>query len=58
MPFLRSMGFGGMLIPLVSVAVVLTLLPALLAAIGPRVDWPRIRHEGNASARLDGLGRG
>ena len=49
-PFLRSMGLGGMLIPLVSVAVVLTLLPALLGGIGPRVDWPRIRNE-NAAAR-------
>ena len=29
-PLLRSMGFGGMLIPLVSVIVVLTLLPAML----------------------------
>src|SRR6185436_5902849 len=48
-PFLRSMGFGGMFIPLVSVAVVLTLLPALLSSIGPRVDWPKIRHEGRAS---------
>ncbi|MGI8888074.1 MAG: MMPL family transporter, partial [Nocardioidaceae bacterium] len=48
-PFLRSMGLGGMLIPLVSVAVVLTLLPALLSSIGPRVDWPRIRHEATAS---------
>ena len=45
-PFLRSMGLGGMLIPLVSVAVVLTLLPAILGGIGPRVDWPRIREEG------------
>ncbi|CUR58724.1 conserved membrane hypothetical protein [metagenome] len=48
-PFLRSMGIGGMLIPLVSVAVVLTLLPALLSSIGPRIDWPRIRKEGVAS---------
>jgi RND superfamily putative drug exporter len=48
-PLLRSMGLGGMLIPLVSTAVVLTLLPALLGGIGPRVDWPRIRHEGNPS---------
>ncbi len=48
-PFLRSMGLGGMLIPLVSVSVVLTLLPALLSSFGPRVDWPRIRHEGVAS---------
>ncbi len=48
-PFLRSMGLGGMLIPLVSVAVVLTLLPALLGGIGPRIDWPRIRKEGVAA---------
>jgi RND superfamily putative drug exporter len=48
-PFLRSMGIGGMLIPLVSTAVVLTLVPALLASIGPRVDWPRVRHERSAS---------
>ncbi len=38
-----------MLIPLVTVAVVLTLLPALLSSIGPRIDYPRIRHEGKAS---------
>jgi RND superfamily putative drug exporter len=48
-PFLRSMGLGGMLIPLVSVTVVLTLLPALLSKIGPRVDWPRIRHDAVAA---------
>ena len=48
-PLLRSMGFGGMLIPLCSVAVVLTLLPAMLAAVGPRVDIPHIRKEGTAS---------
>jgi len=48
-PFLRSMGIGGMLIPLVSVSVCLTLLPALLSKIGPRIDYPRIRHEGVAS---------
>ena len=48
-PLLRSMGLGGMLIPLVSTLVILTLLPALLGGIGPRVDWPRIRHEGKPS---------
>ena len=48
-PFLRSMGLAGMLIPLVSVAVVLTLLPALLGGLGPRLDWPRIRKEGTAA---------
>ena len=48
-PFLRSIGYGGMLIPLVSVLVSITALPALLASVGPRVDWPRIRHEDQAS---------
>jgi len=48
-PFLRSMGLGGMLIPVVSTIVVLTLLPALLGGIGPRIDWPKIRHENKAS---------
>ncbi len=48
-PALRSVGVGGMLIPLISVAVSLTLLPALLGGIGPRVDWPRLRHEAKAS---------
>ncbi len=48
-PLLRSMGIGGMLIPLVSVAVVLTLLPVLLASVGPRIDVPRLRQEGSAS---------
>jgi putative drug exporter of the RND superfamily len=48
-PLLRSMGIGGMLIPLVSTAVILTLLPAMLGSIGPKVDWPRIRHEDKPS---------
>jgi RND superfamily putative drug exporter len=48
-PGLRSVGYGGMLIPLVSTSVALTLLPALLGGIGPRVDWPRVRHESSAS---------
>ncbi len=48
-PFLRSIGIGGMLIPLVSVAGCLTLLPILLSTIGPGVDRPRIRHEAQAS---------
>jgi RND superfamily putative drug exporter len=37
-PFLRSIGIAGMLIPLVSVAVAITLLPVVLATIGPRLD--------------------
>jgi RND superfamily putative drug exporter len=47
--FLRSVGVSGMLIPLISVAVALTLLPVILQTVGPRLDWPRIRHEQRAS---------
>ena len=57
-PFLRSIGVGGMLIPLVSVAVATTLLPAFLSTIGPRVDWPHIRHENTASRFWLRWGRG
>ena len=35
-PFLRSIGLAGMLIPLISVVVSATLLPVILDAIGPR----------------------
>ena len=48
-PFLRSIGYGGALIPLASVLVTLTLTPAILGGIGPRVDWPKIRHESESS---------
>jgi RND superfamily putative drug exporter len=48
-PGLRSVGYGGMLIPLISTGVALTLLPAVLGGMGPRVDWPRVRHEARAS---------
>jgi RND superfamily putative drug exporter len=48
-PFIRSIGIGGMLIPLISVAVTLTLVPAILAGIGPRLEWPRLRQEAKPS---------
>ena len=48
-PFMRSMGMGGALIPLASVLTTLTLTPAILSSIGPKVDWPKVRHENNAS---------
>ncbi len=47
-PFLRSVGYGSILIPLVSTLVALTLLPVLLATVGPRLDWPRLRKERSA----------
>jgi RND superfamily putative drug exporter len=48
-PALRSIGIGGMLVPAVSVAVTLTLLPALLATVGQRIDWPRRNRPAAAS---------
>jgi RND superfamily putative drug exporter len=50
-PFLRSIGIAGMLIPFVSVAVAITLLPVVLATIGPRLDRRHARradHPGRA----------
>jgi RND superfamily putative drug exporter len=44
-PMLRSVGYGGVLVPLVSVLVAITLLPVILASVGPRLDWPRLRTE-------------
>ena len=49
LPFLRSMGYGGMLIPLVSVLVAITLLPVILAKAGQRLDWPHRRTDDKAS---------
>jgi len=49
LPFLRSMGYGGMLIPLISTAVAITLLPVILAKLGPRLDWPHRRTDDKAS---------
>jgi RND superfamily putative drug exporter len=37
-PFLRSFGYGGLLIPLITVVAAMTLLPVLLSAWGPRLD--------------------
>ncbi|HYF27167.1 MAG TPA: MMPL family transporter [Baekduia sp.] len=48
-PFLRSIGIAGMLIPLISVAVAITLLPVVLATIGPRLDRRHARREDQAS---------
>ncbi len=50
LPFLRSVGYGGMLIPLVSVLVAMTLLPVVLRSIGPRLDWPH-RSDDEAASR-------
>jgi RND superfamily putative drug exporter len=55
LPFIRSIGIGGMLIPAVSVIAAITLLPALLAVLGPRINRARvmpqrISHVGDAES--------
>jgi putative drug exporter of the RND superfamily len=55
-PFLRAMGYGGLLIPLVSVAVASTLLPVVLASIGPALDRPRRLQRRLARAAVAGRG--
>jgi RND superfamily putative drug exporter len=42
LPFIRSMGIGGMLIPAVSVIAAITLLPAMLAVLGTRINSVRL----------------
>jgi putative drug exporter of the RND superfamily len=42
LPLLRGMGIGGMLIPVVSVLATLTLLPAMLAVLGQKVNRVRV----------------
>jgi RND superfamily putative drug exporter len=50
-PFLRSVGEGGLLIPLVAIAAAITLLPATLAAWGPALDRRRLRRSSTTSSR-------
>jgi len=42
LPFIRSIGIGGMLIPAVSVLAALTFLPAMLAVMGERINRVRV----------------
>jgi putative drug exporter of the RND superfamily len=42
LPFIRSIGIGGMLIPAVSVLASITLLPSMLAMLGPRINRGRV----------------
>ncbi len=49
LPFLRSVGYGGMLIPVISVLVSITLLPVILSRFGQRLDWPHLRTDDRAS---------
>ena len=57
-PFLRSIGYGGLLIPLVSVVVALTLLPVVLARFGPKMDRRRLRRTERAERHWAAFARG
>ena len=57
-PFLRSIGLAGMLIPLISVIVSATLLPVVLDALGPRLEWPRRRPARTVSPLWTRIARG
>ncbi|WP_330229107.1 MMPL family transporter [Nocardia sp. NBC_00508] len=58
--FLRSMGIAGLVVPLVAALATLTLLPAILIVLGPRIDalsprWLRRRVESDARPIAAGL---
>jgi len=57
-PFLRSIGLAGLLIPLISIGVSVTLLPVILDGIGPRLEWPRRRPARTTSPLWTSIARG
>ncbi|MFY0408428.1 MMPL family transporter [Solicola sp. PLA-1-18] len=57
LPFLRSIGLGGLLIPVLSVATSLTLVPVVLHVAGPRLQWPRRTPHDPTSRRWATLAR-
>ncbi len=54
--FLRSMGYGGVATVLVNVLAALTVMPALLAVLGPRVNALRVRRHVQRPARHEQSG--
>ena len=58
LPFLRSMGYGGMIIPLVATLAAITLLPVVLATVGPRLDRRRIRRSDRSARFWQGWAEG
>jgi uncharacterized membrane protein YdfJ with MMPL/SSD domain len=53
LPFIRSMGIAGLMIPLVSLAVATTMLPALLGVMGPGVNRLRVVRQSVIDKRED-----
>jgi RND superfamily putative drug exporter len=54
LPFMQSMGIGGLLVPLVSIAASATFLPALLMVIGPKINRFRVIPRRILQARAEG----
>jgi trehalose monomycolate/heme transporter len=54
--FLRSMGYGGVATVLVDMLAALTIMPALLAVLGPRVNALRIRRSVRRAPATDSAG--
>ncbi|MFZ2502352.1 MAG: MMPL family transporter, partial [Nocardioides sp.] len=52
--FLKSMGYGGMAAVLVAMVASLTVLPAVLSLLGPRLEWGRIRGRHPRGKRVRG----
>lgn len=48
--FLRSMGYGGIAAVVVAMIASLTILPATLVALGPKLEWGRVRKAPTAVA--------
>jgi putative drug exporter of the RND superfamily len=53
-PFMQSMGVGGVVLPLIAIAASATLLPALLAVMGRRINRFRVIPRGLLQARAQG----
>jgi uncharacterized membrane protein YdfJ with MMPL/SSD domain len=54
LPFMRSMGVGGLLVPLFSIAASATFLPALLAVMGTKVNRLRVIPKSILAHRAEG----
>jgi RND superfamily putative drug exporter len=53
--FLYSMGYGGIAVTLVAATIALTVLPAVLRLLGPRVDWLSFRRRPTAAGAERGF---
>ncbi|MGH2926230.1 MAG: MMPL family transporter [Solirubrobacterales bacterium] len=54
LPFMRSMGIGGLLVPLFSIAASATFLPALLSLLGRKINRFRVIPKRILAARAEG----